>query len=620
MGTGPLGQTTMRISRIRVENFRSLRDFELEPVDGVNLLVGENNAGKSALMIALARVLGRRTPEFELEDFYVSVPSTAVTTLPTILIDVEIRPKVGSTFSTNFSTDFVEEITFDKANSQLLTFRTEAAYSQTEERIVTEYFSVRNDGAALQMIPSKRHRLRGYVPFYLVDAFRDTIRDMQSRRGFWGRMVNSITLDATTVASIEDSVQAINQSILNAAPRIGDIEDRLREIGNAIPTATPPDDIVINPITVEPSAILRNLDIVLRTASAPRGFGLARHGEGTRSVAHLAMFRVFIDVMAQDENENVESTPIVGIEEPEVHLHPHAIRAIGSMLSNPARQTFFTTHSPELAQSVELTSIQVLKRGVAGTERHVVPKEMGGTPLLNQRDQIKLERALRAGAVEVLFSRATVLCEGPSEVQAYPHFATALGIDMDKLSLSLVPVDGSYFFHLLRIMADDALQIPWVVSADGDSLRRLAMQLVSLGKVTSTDVKRAEASGTVETTILRPNDFFTLPDSHNLEEALIRGGAAAEYEAAIDEHMGQGAIDEFLNNAGVAEKSREDELVAFMKSDARTGGKKWKVLFSGIVADQITNGGADPTRIPLAIVDALQLAEEYAIGTKKKVF
>ena len=610
----------MRISRIRIENFRSLREFELEPEDGINLLVGENNAGKSALLVALSRALGRTAPEFDREDFYVSVASPAVATLPSIVVDIEVRPKTGVSFSTNFSTDFVDEITFDKANSQLLIFRTQAHYSQIDERIVTEYFSVRADGSALPMQSIKRFRLRGYVPFYLVDAFRDTIRDIHSRRGFWGRMVNSITLDATTVASIESNVKVINQSILNAAPRIRDIEDRLREIGNAIPTATPPDDIVINPITVESTAILRNLDVSLRTDSAPRGFDLSRHGEGTRSVAHLAIFRAFIDLMAQDENDNVECSPILGIEEPEVHLHPHAIRALSSMLGTPARQMFFTTHSPELAQSVQLTSIQVLKRGATGTERRVVPKDWGGSPLLDQRDQTKLNRALRAGAIEILFSRATVLCEGPSEVQSYPFFASALGIDMDKNSLSLVSVDGSYFFHLLRIMSDDALQIPWVVSADGDSLRRLANQLINLGKVTLADVQAAEDSGTLEAAVLRPNDFFTLPNGHNLEEALIRGGAATEYEAAIDEHIGTGAVDDFLTNTGTTGSTREDELVAFMKSDARTGGKKWKVLFAGIVADQITGTGTDPSRIPSTIADALRLAEQYATETAKKAF
>ncbi len=607
----------MRISRIRVEHFRSLREFELEPKDGPNLLVGENNAGKSALLAALQRALGRATPEFELEDFYVTTASATPASLPTIVIDVEIRPAIGAKFSTNFSTEFVNEITLDTEGETLLTFRTQAHYDQTEERIVTEYSSVRADGSSRQMSSAKRFVLRGYVPFYLVDAFRDTVRDVQNRRGFWGRIVNSITLDPTTVASIQSSVQSINQSILNAAPRIGEIENRLREIGSAIPTATPPDDIAISPITVDPSGILRNLDVNLRTETGPRGFSLSRHGEGTRSVAHLAIFRAFIDLLAREENDNLEATPVLGIEEPEVHLHPHAIRALGTMLTTPPRQMFLTTHSPELARSVDLTSIQVLRRSPTGTERRAVPGLVGGNPLLDDRDQLKLEVALRSGATEILFSRATILCEGPSEVQAYPFFASALDIDMDRLSLSLVPVDGSYFFHLLRILADDALRIPWVISADGDSLGQLASQLVKLERVTNAEMQGAEHMGTTETAILRPNDVFTLPNGYNLEEALIRGGATVEYETAIANHIGPNTLSNFCTSTGMAGASLEDQLVAFMKGNT---GRKWKVLFAGIVAEQITQGGDDASRIPATIVDALQLAKSYATGTSTKAF
>ena len=580
-------------------------------------MIGENNAGKSAFLVALERALGRATPDFDLEDFYVTTPATNPASLPTIVIDVEIRPAIRERFSTNFSTEFVNEITLDSYGEPLLTFRTQAHYDQTQERIVTEYFSVRTDGSSRPMSSAKRFVLRGYIPFYLVDAFRDTVRDVQNRRGFWGRIVNSITLDPTTVASIQSSVQTINQSILNAAPRIGDIENRLREIGKAIPTATPPDDIVISPITVDPSGILRNLDVSLRTATAPRSFGLPRHGEGTRSVAHLAIFRTFIDLLAQEENDNIESTPVLGIEEPEVHLHPHAIRAIGTMLTDPPRQMFLTSHSPELAQSVDLTSIQVLRRSAKGTERRAVPALIAGNPLLEDRDQLKLEVALRSGAMEILFSRATVLCEGASEVQAYPYFASALDIDMDQLSLSLVPVDGSYFFHLLRIMADDALRIPWVISADGDSLGQLASQLVKLGKVTTADVQSAETQGTTQTTILRPHDFFALPNGHNLEEALIRGGATSEYETAIVNHIGPNTLQNSSAGVGMAGDPLEDQLVAFMKSKT---GSKWKVLFAGIVAGQITRGGTDFSRIPTTIVDALQLAKSYAMGSATKAY
>lgn len=41
------------IKKIRIENFMSHRDTILEPAEGVTLISGPNNCGKSAVMMAL---------------------------------------------------------------------------------------------------------------------------------------------------------------------------------------------------------------------------------------------------------------------------------------------------------------------------------------------------------------------------------------------------------------------------------------------------------------------------------------------------------------------------------------------------------------------------------------
>ena len=164
-------------------------------------------------------------------------------------------------------------------------------------------------------------------------------------------------------------------------------------------------------------------------------------GKARGAVAHLAIFRAFVDLLARDENDNLESTPVLGIEEPRSSLAPSRYSSPRHYANDPPRQMFLTTHSPELAQSVRphVDSDSEKERHRNGTKSGtwVCSRQ----PLLDDRDQLKLEIALRSGATEILFSRATVLCEGPSEVQAYPFFASALDIDMDKLSLSLVSVD-----------------------------------------------------------------------------------------------------------------------------------------------------------------------------------
>ena len=47
----------MYISKIDIENFRNFKNKEIEFNDGVNVIIGHNNAGKSNLIKALALVL-----------------------------------------------------------------------------------------------------------------------------------------------------------------------------------------------------------------------------------------------------------------------------------------------------------------------------------------------------------------------------------------------------------------------------------------------------------------------------------------------------------------------------------------------------------------------------------
>ncbi len=40
----------MHVSKVRIREFKAFRFFNLEPRDGLNILAGSNEAGKSALL------------------------------------------------------------------------------------------------------------------------------------------------------------------------------------------------------------------------------------------------------------------------------------------------------------------------------------------------------------------------------------------------------------------------------------------------------------------------------------------------------------------------------------------------------------------------------------------
>lgn len=59
----------MKLKKIEIRNFRLLRKITLTLEDGVTVIVGRNNSGKSSLTELFRRLLGDRTPSFQIEDF-----------------------------------------------------------------------------------------------------------------------------------------------------------------------------------------------------------------------------------------------------------------------------------------------------------------------------------------------------------------------------------------------------------------------------------------------------------------------------------------------------------------------------------------------------------------------
>src|ERR1019366_7256403 len=85
----------MRLTRIRVKNYSSFKDTDwVEFSPGINLIVGQNNAGKSALLRAFDLVLDDNRHRNSIE----YLPHLLVT--PEVEYDLEVSgPEIGESFS-----------------------------------------------------------------------------------------------------------------------------------------------------------------------------------------------------------------------------------------------------------------------------------------------------------------------------------------------------------------------------------------------------------------------------------------------------------------------------------------------------------------------------------------
>ena len=158
----------MRISRLKIENFRSIRNLDLELGD-TTVFIGQNNAGKTAILdavrIVLTRRWGQRGTGFTEHDVHRPGEQGDPRTLPPVKIELVIEePSVGT-----WNADMVaalEDIMVllpDSRNS--LTLRVTCTWSDEKESFEPAWQFL---DAAGQPLPERRRatNLTGFFGYY----------------------------------------------------------------------------------------------------------------------------------------------------------------------------------------------------------------------------------------------------------------------------------------------------------------------------------------------------------------------------------------------------------------------------------------------------------------------
>ena len=192
--------------------------------------------------------------------------------------------------------------------------------------------------------------------------------------------------------------------------------------------------------------------------------GPDQHGLGMQRSIGLATLRVWCEMIGHEEGYQ---DYFFVVEEPEMYLHPHAIRLMLETLGRIARhdQVLFTTHTNEFANRVPLSNITLLRRSPAGS-RCTQPD----LSAIDKTQLTKIQRYLLEDRSDMLFARAVLLVEGQSELFALPAFARSLGLEIDKYGVSVVYTNGKGNFQIYHHILE-AFGIPHVILGDGDGNR-----------------------------------------------------------------------------------------------------------------------------------------------------
>lgn len=427
----------MRIKKIEIENYRSLAKIELEFGD-LTVLIGKNDAGKSNILKVLD-LLFNREKSIDFNEIGTRGGGSSAWKWHTGIKDYRIffnqkttTVKIVAHFELN--NDEIEDIfpdvemiisdeIFDRndlGNIILVSSRLFKEDRGNGEDIVFEIDSIQigelyllkssGENRGLIKGEDRRYRYKGMNDelyniflkktvnkFVLIPAVRSLKKEA---RGIEipspeGLAVPSyyFRLEKDTSLNGEETFEAINNDTVNHFPKYNKVTSK--EDGEG------------------------NVDVYFA------GFPSASVGDGVR--------QVFLNNL----NLYLHNNKILGIEEPEIHLHPEKQREVFNFLKEKSKdnQIIITTHSPIFVNTKDVTTYLVSMDN-SSKETHIKPIESG-----DDFKAIKLE--IGARNTDLFFYDCVVLIEGETEERILPIISDAMGYDLAEKGIKLINIRGS---------------------------------------------------------------------------------------------------------------------------------------------------------------------------------
>jgi len=155
------------------------------------------------------------------------------------------------------------------------------------------------------------------------------------------------------------------------------------------------------------------------------------------------------------------SSPIIAIEEPEVHLHPMLLSSTWDVIQSLQAQTLVTTNSGEFLSQVPLSNLRRLVRRSGRIEAFRLKEGTLSSDALR-----RVAYHVRAKRGVTLFARCWILVEGETEFWLLQELARVLGYDLGAEGVRCVEFAQCGVAPLVRLAND--LGIEWHLLSDGD--------------------------------------------------------------------------------------------------------------------------------------------------------
>ena len=425
----------MRISEVTIEKFRSIKKATFYMKD-ITAVVGENNAGKTAVLRALNAVLNFKYEEdcfLKKQHQYAPRNNTYITV---VFCDVPDK-----------------ELYNGKTVEQKLTIKFSFSYSDNKKK----YVVIKNRDV-ISIDEGFMIELEKDIKYVYIPAGR-TNKDVRwSDNSIFKELITSYTAQYT------ENRNMISGYVRKATDKIHDtMLIKLEKEINGLYMQNKSVDFKMNfPIDMDYSVLLSNIEFSLNEGGS--SYLLQDWGSGTKSLAVIAMHRA----NALLKNGSI----VLGIEEPETNLHPQAqkrfIMSLRNSLHSNETQTIFTTHSTVLVDALGHEDIILVRRkndDIRGfiSEVSQIPVDFWDKYGI---DDFKHYQYFKFKNSEFFFSKYVVVGESKNDCQVFEMLIHP-EVGEKIADISFLNAEGvehiKYPYYLLK-----ELKIPFVMVVDRD--------------------------------------------------------------------------------------------------------------------------------------------------------
>jgi len=433
----------MKIKRLKIDGFRCFLDFEIVFEDGLTVVVGENDCGKTSLMDCL-RIITQNASidnddfnidkelislEIEIENYIFEkkyqieneVINSSFIAKPTLQYLEGIREKIeADDFQIENESEYIRRI----AKEFGLTVRSNSNDSNLKNQILEKIIQNSENGdlslensnfPQFNSIQLDGKRFEN-VPSFFKELF---LKEKQSN--IWKEKVAD---DKTIEEFINDKIKAYSDEITNSIKEKG-ILDKFKLFLKDL------SEVKIEPI-YQPRDL--NIDAKVRFLENGKEINLDKKGDGTKRRISMALLEFKKDEKLLEH----DASTIYLLDEPDTHLHVKAQIDLLDTLEAFAdkNQVIVTTHSPFLINAVKPNQLRLIEfKENKSIVRHVRSDDI--------QEINYILKSLGVENIYLFFARHIILVEGETEerfIQSY--YLKKKGRTINSNLVKIINIEG----------------------------------------------------------------------------------------------------------------------------------------------------------------------------------